>query len=332
MVDFKLYNCALGSLSVLVSIILFSLSFSLLQPLDMALKYDANIHKLDTTTVFGAERNEGGRFFNGFYIDFMKFPKTLQQMEFSTHPNADFMRMKVRTGPDSTSDGDIQSAGGGVEVHLEIAIQYYLKRDAASLTDIYTVFGGVSKHRATLALVVEDIIMDVAATIPLRKWWTEREQVGIDMKAALKDKLDAWGVDVDMFQVMYISIPSDITLAIERTAAANQHIRTAEYNKAVNQVIANTTVARNIEDVKVHAINADAFAFETERTAIASSKALNMTRTTEMEMYKAMRTELGMDNKEFFTFLWLYNMRTNNVANQAAVRMPKPMALNDLAV
>merc|ERR1719331_12061 len=130
---------------------------------------------------------------------------------------------------------------------------------------------------------------------------------------------------------MYISIPSDITLAIERTAAANQHIRTAEYNKAVNQVIANTTVARNIEDVKVHAINADAFAFETERTAIASSKALNMTRTTEMEMYKAMRTELGMDNKEFFTFLWLYNMRTNNVANQAAVRMPKPMALNDLA-
>ena len=79
MPDFKVYNVLLASLSALVSIILFSLSFSLLSPLDMALKYDSNIHKLDVDTVYGPGRGDGGRFFTGFYIDFMKFPKTLQQ-------------------------------------------------------------------------------------------------------------------------------------------------------------------------------------------------------------------------------------------------------------
>lgn len=331
MPDFKVYNVLLASLSALVSIILFSLSFSLLSPLDMALKYDSNIHKLDVDTVYGPGRGDGGRFFTGFYIDFMKFPKTLQQIEFSTHKNADFPRMKVRTGPDADTGGvSSSSAGGGVEVNLEVAMHYELMRDPASLVKIYTHFGGLGKHRDILGLYVKDILMDVAATVPLRKWWTNREQVGSDMQDSLKKKLHDWGVEVRLFQVMYISIPDDITAAIERTAAANQNIRTAQYNKAVNQVMANTTVARNIEDVKVHTIEAEAFAFEKERTAVASANALNMTRTTEMEMFKAMRTELGMTNKEFFTFLWLYNMRTNDVANEAAVRMAKPAALDDL--
>ena len=118
MPDIKVYNVLLASLSALVSIILFSLSFSLLSPLDMALKYDSNIHKLDVDTVYGPGRGDGGRFFTGFYIDFMKFPKTLQQIEFSTHKNADFPRMKVRTGPDAASGDDENGRVARAELRL----------------------------------------------------------------------------------------------------------------------------------------------------------------------------------------------------------------------
>ena len=116
----------------LVSVCLFGTSFSVLHPLEMALKYNENIHLLHEGTVYGAHRGDSGRFFTGFNIHFLKFPKELQQVEFSDHTQADYPRMIVRTGPDSYTDTvagvtepaalgmtSACSAGGGREAERE---------------------------------------------------------------------------------------------------------------------------------------------------------------------------------------------------------------------
>ena len=71
MPDFAAFNCTLFSVSLLVSVCMLGTSFSVITPLQMAIKYDRNIHKLYEDKVIGGTRGDSGRFFTGLKVDFL---------------------------------------------------------------------------------------------------------------------------------------------------------------------------------------------------------------------------------------------------------------------
>ena len=335
---------------LLTSICLFSVSFSLLAPLEMALKYNENIHLLNENTVYGGGRGDSGRFFTGLKINFIKFPKKLQQIEFSDGPRADLPRMMVRTGPDSYSDkttnqefapiigstpcgqggSACEANGGGVVVELSIALQYQYKRDAKSLLTVYKHYGGVDAHRAAMMNYVKSITMDVASTVQLRQWWENRKEVGEHMLAAFQEKLSdpEWAVDARMVQIIEVTIPGSITAAIERTAAKQQDIGTAENNLEVQRVLAETNVVVALETQKNYGIQAEGFAYQQRKLAQAEATALDTVTTTEMEQYNLMRAKLNVTNKEFFTYLWMRAVDHNKLSRKV-LEVPVPSAIRE---
>ena len=87
----------LGGVGIILLCILLPLSFSLIQFDEYALLHN----RWDETLEYNADKSESGRYFTGLYGNFIKFPRTINLIEF-------------KDGYDGTEDGIIKGGGNSL--------------------------------------------------------------------------------------------------------------------------------------------------------------------------------------------------------------------------
>ena len=122
---FATYNMILWGLTIFVSICMLGTSFSILKPWQYGIEYDNNVRFLHSE-VFGGGRKDSGRFHTGLGVDFIKFPKTVVELEFSYHKDANAGNITCRTME-------------GLPVNLGVAMQYTLMPEM--LAEMYLRYG-----------------------------------------------------------------------------------------------------------------------------------------------------------------------------------------------
>lgn len=104
---------------VLGLIILFAVSWDVVEPTEFGLKYNSVTGTVDTRNPYS-----GGRYIIGPGRRFLKFPASAAKIEFSDQEGADLGPIHCRTGRD-LSDPD----SGGQPISISLAIQYRLPKD-----------------------------------------------------------------------------------------------------------------------------------------------------------------------------------------------------------
>jgi len=305
---FATYNVILWFVTILVSICLLGTSFSILAPWQYGVTYNKNILYLETDRIHGASRGSAGRRFTGLGVDLLKFPKTVQTLEFSYHESADEGNITCRTQE-------------GLPVNLGIAMQYILDKD--KLPDMFLNYGGPDKQKKFLAKYARGAIRNVCVKRPIVEWFPSRTELGEDMMQACNEVFKSKGAIIRSLQLLYIGIPFNVQKQIEDTAVAAQGIQQAEYNVSAERVRADTRILKAVQNNKIIGIESNAFANATIVTASAAATALNLSVSAEIDIYKNAQKTLNLTKEELLAYMWIHAVRGNDQSSQVIeVGMP----------
>lgn len=148
----------------------------------------------------------------GIGHSFIKYPRTIQTVEFSNSRDADRAQIVSRT-----SDG--------LEVLLEISFQYSIIQD--KLIELHMSFA--EDFRRTMINYSVDLLTDVATSYTAYQFFMERALIGAKMHERLNATLsNKVFVTVQFFQLRDVDLPDPFELAIEKSQVKSQDIRKAE--------------------------------------------------------------------------------------------------------
>lgn len=291
---------ACGGLLVLV-IVYIALSFDVLGPTQAGLDFNRIRYQIDDTGDNGDGLHSGGLHWLGVGHAFIKFPLTVQTIEFSKQGGAYNKGGLLRS---RTSDG--------LEVLLEVSMQYQLQ--FGQILDLYKKFG--EEYEAVFVLLAMDTINREATKYDATTFFNNRTKVQegftVDMKRIFKDEALC---ELPFFQLRSVSLPQYFEVAIQTTEVKKQDIKTAEAERFHKQVSGETIVfvahyvalqidrsaeaqARTIElDVDAYA---EAFAISQglQSTAFAEVyKALDKNETSLIEYMNVRALNLHPDEK-----------------------------------
>jgi len=139
---------------------------------------------------------------------FLKFPTTVQSLEFSNNRGADLPTINCRTQD-------------GLTLSLEVSYQFRIQQE--NLYSIYMRFG--TDYKTYLLRETIDAISDVATRYPSVQFFTDRfpisQAMQVELAAALKTKAF---MDVVFFQLRSVDLPDRYEDAIRKTEVTKQDI------------------------------------------------------------------------------------------------------------
>ena len=148
----------------------------------------------------------------GIGHSFIKYPRTIQTVEFSNSKDADRRQIVSRT-----SDG--------LEVLLEISFQYTIIQE--KLFDLHMSFG--EDFRRTMINYSIDLITDISTVYSANEFFKDRAKIGTEMQKKLNDTLSKTVfVSVQYFQLRDVDLPDPFELAIEKSQVKTQDIEKAK--------------------------------------------------------------------------------------------------------
>lgn len=263
--------------------------------------FNKNIMYLTTSTVYGVERGDAGRRHTGLGVDLLKYPKTIVNLEFSYHGSADAGNITCRTAE-------------GLPVNVGVAMQYTL--ETANLANFYLRYGDIPTQKKFLARYARSAILDVCVMRPIAEWFPNRTALGTDFFNHVAKVFTPEGAKMRSLQLLYIGIPSDVQKQIEDTAVAYQGIQQAQYNVSAEQVRADTRLLKVQQSNLIVGIQAEAFANKSFLAANAAARALNLSVSSEIDVYKNATSTLNMTKDELLAYMWLHTVRGNMDSNQ----------------
>mmetsp|Transcript_144950 Transcript_144950/g.351965 ORF Transcript_144950/g.351965 Transcript_144950/m.351965 type:complete len:327 (-) Transcript_144950:33-1013(-) len=293
-----------GLIFFIVSLFLFAFSFDTLSATEMGLMYDANLCRLDTSVVYNAERNQGGRWWTGLGVNFITFPKEVQVVKFNTETDADMPSIQSKTQD-------------GADVDMGISFQFRLLRDADNLSKLYLKFGvdefGEPDYKRFVHRYARQVTRDVLSEYKVTELWEKRREVGTQLEAVLSTELTKRHCELIGFQLLNLDVPADLKEAIVTTTVAFQGIEKAEFELAQEEVQARTRrlVAEQAATITVLNANGTAAAFLLDTEAEALSLAI--TTRAEVDAYKHVAQELSFGSDMLLDYIWVDNMLATDV-------------------
>jgi regulator of protease activity HflC (stomatin/prohibitin superfamily) len=226
---------------------------------------------------------EKGFFHIGPINQFIKFPKTVQPIEFyESYP------LNSRTKD-------------GLLIHIQLSFQYKLRK--AELIELYGTFAldyenyFISQSRTTLR--------DVASFYNAIEFFNNRTFIGDVMFQYLIQDIDVMYADVVYFQLREIDLPDEFEEALKQVQIAQQQYQIALYEQEAAIIRAQTQIieAQAAANITVVLAEADAEAYLINMEAQA--EALNITLTAERLAYYAMGQQLNLTSSELLALLWI---------------------------
>lgn len=165
-----------------------------------------------------------GLYYLGVGHSFVKFPSTVQTIQFSHETDS--------AGPPLSS-----RTSDGLEVLLEVSFQYQL--NVTTLYDLYAKYA--LNYEPIFVNMAIDLITEWATRYNATEFFSNRSAISYSMETNLKSKFEVEAFsDVPFFQLRAVSLPAAFEKAIQETEVKKQDIQTAQAEKD-NQEVQMTT-------------------------------------------------------------------------------------------
>ena len=192
-------TCCIGFLLILFG-------FSSLEATELGLNYSW------ISKTISPEVKENGLYFIGIGHSFIKFPKTVQTIEFSEEKTANRGPIESRT-----SDG--------LEVTLEISFQYILQPD--KLYDLYNTYG--PKYDNVFQNIAINILTEEATKYTAYNFFMDRGKIKDDFQYELNLRFDNNGFsNIQFLQLRSVNLPNLFEQSIQESEVKKQDIQKAQ--------------------------------------------------------------------------------------------------------
>eukprot|EP00753_Platysulcus_tardus_P001095 PLAT11048.1.p1 GENE.PLAT11048.1~~PLAT11048.1.p1 ORF type:complete len:310 (-),score=129.64 PLAT11048.1:128-1057(-) len=272
-------NIFLASLTatLLVVLSLSSVSFE-----EYALNYNWVAEKVELGHVYAP-----GIYFIGVGHHFLKYPKTLQSV--------DFNKLHMRT-----SDG--------LSVTLDISFQYALQRE--NVSSLYETFDYHGRKEDGYSAVFSDMAIDLltesATHYTAYEMFNDRDTIQVGMQQSLNQVFSSdLFATVPYFQLKSVTLPSQFEAAIQEAEVARQDISKASYEAENVQVEMATQVAEASFEGTVLVRKAEAEAEQTRLRGMAAANSSIAEIDSEALALATVQSALGLDGDGVLS--WLYS-------------------------
>jgi len=198
--------CGLGCTAVLVILVVIFISLGSLKPTEYGLRYNRITKQVDTDYIY-----HSGRHLIGPFSSLLKFPATVQNLEFSNRTSATAQALSTRTAE-------------GLGLTLHVAFQYHLIKD--KIPALYKLAN--INYESLYVKVARDILLKAAAKFTAPQYWIERPEVGEKMLHYVNDGLQSSHAHCTGLQLLVIDLPDTYEESIVATQVQKQGIKTRQ--------------------------------------------------------------------------------------------------------
>ena len=249
-------------------------SFSSLDAYEYGLDYSA------ITKTINQEVYPSGYHYLGFGHSFIRYPSTVQSMEFSR--------------ASTTSRGPIQSrTDDGLQISFKATLQYQLQRNR--LYDLYMKYG--ENYQSPCEKHVIEALNDAATRFDANSFFTSTDTINNEIKSSLKIVLNnECYADVKFFQLSSVDLPNKFENAIQATTLMDNEINTAlaERNNIGIELKTMEGNATNTQKVVINKAKAEAEASIQNNKAAMTS--IYEVLTSQATAYGKLKIALEMTN------------------------------------
>lgn len=277
-------------------IIFIILSFSVLEYTELGLNYNG-ITKTISKDPFGP-----GRHFIGPGHSFIKFPSTVQNVQFSS-------------GGDDTNSRPLRSrTSDGLEITLEISFQYQLQ--AGALYDMYMFYG--MEYQRVFVRIAMDLLTVTATKHPCRDFFANRTWIATNMEDSLRTYFEEREhILIPLFQFQSVQLPGNSTKfeqAISDTQVADQKIKRSLATQEMKKVEFETGVIQAQKSVEITMQQAAARKRTIELHNDAFVAQYNTTYILAAQGFQEVRKSFGGDNEKLLEYLKVRALRDHSSA------------------
>lgn len=146
----------------------------------------------------------GGLYFLGPFTKFIRFPRTVVNIEFSSRRGGETSRKQP---PLETRTAE------GLALKLHVSFQYRIvKNDIPKLYKL-----AQTRYEETFLRQAKKVVLEEAGSYNAPEYWLNRKQIGINMLNKLNSTLQKTYSYVDGFQILRIDLPSSYEDSIVQT-------------------------------------------------------------------------------------------------------------------
>ncbi|KAL4493157.1 hypothetical protein ABPG72_003242 [Tetrahymena utriculariae] len=251
---------------------------------------EVNEYGLDYSYIsksIGKKAYPGGIHFLGVGHSFIKYPKTVLNLDYSNHEGADYPPLKSRT-----SDG--------LEVILEISFQYKLEYE--SLYDLFHLYkDNYSKIFSSIAV---NTLTQTATYYTAYNFFVDIQKIGVKMQEELNDvfKKNCFA-SIEFFQLRSVDLPNQFEEAIQVSEVKKQQIQLAQAEKSRTIVELETLKmsASFQKNVTINYALGDAQAIE--MNGKAQSISMKNVQNVNTQQYKKLKKQLKLNNNQLLTYI-----------------------------
>ena len=230
---------------------------------------------------------ENGLYFIGIGHSFIKFPKTVQTIEFS----------KTKTA----NQGPIQSrTSDGLEVTLEISFQYILNKD--QIYKLYTKYG--ENYNYIFQNIAVHTLTEEATKYTAYNFFMDRGKIKDDFQYELNQVFEKLCYsNIQFLQLRSVDLPNLFEASIQESEVKKQDIQKAkaEQNKILIEVDTQIKAAEFQKNVIINKAEGEAEAIYKQNKADVES--LMKMQETQVGVYKALKATLKLNNEKLLNLM-----------------------------
>lgn len=270
-------------------IILLIICWDTVEPTEWGIKYNSISKDINKETIY-----EGGRYLVSPFTSFITFPRTMRSIEFSLRTGAQSGPLKTRTAE-------------GLALELYVAFQYQLIPD--ELPDLYAMNN--IDYEPTFVRIARDILLQVAGTYVASKYWTERTEIGDNMKKQLDNELKRAHARCKYLEILQVELPTTYEDSIVQTQVEvqNSKMKRFEQEAAIIRQEIDLLISETQQDIKYIDAQgqADSYLLRQTATATATKNMIN----AEADQYSALKNALNL-NQTMLNLFVFYNALSDN--------------------
>ena len=228
---------------------------------------------------------------------FLKFPTTLQTVEYSTDGDSDAGAL------DSFSSE-------GQQILIEASFQYRLR--AGSLVDLYKRFR--QDYHTTYISVGQSAIKNAATNFTLTDYFSQRETIRTAMQKAVQDVLEPLYADVEDFQLRAIDLPDAFESDVVNKIVKAQEAITERVKQQVEVIRQETNVLVGSINANISVVAAPAEADAFLIVQRAEAKGIEQLADAESQGLETIQSTLGFTTEQLLTYFYQQVVKTKKSA------------------
>ncbi|CAE7224682.1 unnamed protein product [Symbiodinium pilosum] len=285
-----------GTLVLGILAVLLFMSITLLQPTEVALKYNWLLQTIGDEVIVTP-----GLKFVGPFTDLVRYPKTIQTLEYN-QVHRDLL------------DG---RTADGLPLILGLAFQYRLMPDR--IRDLYFTYENqYGDYEQIFKLTGMHMITELATKFTAYQFFNEKQKIAEDMRLHLNDYFSKHlFATVESLQIQEDDLPEAFTTTILTAATSKQNI--TRMSKTLAAKIVEFQTARQIAEAQANVTIQQAIGDQHRimQNGRADAAIIEAYVEAELTAYGKIHTELGLSGEDLINYIWYDTLGGGGVSADA---------------